>query len=103
MIIAFLALAAPFFAVPEGRPPDPPTHGGSGFERPSRVALDLAYEGKAAALRDEMHALQQSDGGELTAEHRAYVREKLEALLSAYRRDVGRDDPWVNADGTPVR
>ena len=103
MIAVFLALAAgPFSAIPEF-PPEPPTHGGSGFERPSRQALYLAYEGKAAALRDEMHVLQQSDGGKLTTEHRAYLRGKLEALLSAYRRDVGRDDPWVNADGTPVR
>jgi len=104
MIVALLALAAaPFSAIPEF-PPDPPTHGGSGFERPSRQALDFAYEAKAAALRDEMHALQAADGGELTAEHRSYVRQKLEALLTAYRHEVRLDDPMsVNADGTLVR
>lgn len=64
MIVALFALtAARFSAIPEF-PPDPPTHGGNGFERPSRQALDFAYEAKAAALRDEMHALQAADGGE---------------------------------------
>ena len=107
MIIAFLALAAaPLNSSPSfpGSPPHPPTHGGDDFSRPSNAAIDLSYEAKAKALRGEMHALQAGDGGELTPEHRAYVRSKLEALLSAYRHEIWVNDPMsVNADGTLVR
>ena len=107
MIVAFLALAAaPFSSSPsfQGSPPHPPSHGGDDFSRPSNAAVALSYEARAKALRDEMHALQASDGGELTAEHRAYLREKAEALLRAYRHDVWLNDPMsVNADGTLPR
>lgn len=105
MITAILVFAAAAFALsPEGPGPFPPSTGGSGFERPSREAFYLTYESKAEALRDEMLALQQSDGGELTPQHRADLQERLEALLIAYRRDVTRADPMsVNADGSIPR
>ena len=107
MIIALLALAAAPFGSSgafQGAPPHPPTHGGGDYSRPSSDAIDLSYERKAKALRDEMHALQASDGGELTAEHRTYLRKKAEALLSAYRRELWLNDPMsVNADGTLAR
>ena len=104
MIAAFLALAAAQYMAnsPLGAPPDPPTNGGSGFERPSRLALELAYEQKAKALKAEMHAQQKADGGNLTAEHLAYFRQKAEALLTAYSSDIRRDDP-INADGSRAR
>ena len=89
MIAAFLALAAAQYMAnsPPGAPPDPPTNGGSGFERPSRLALELGYEQKAKALKAEMHAQQ-----------------KAEALLTAYSSDVRRDDPMsINADGSRAR
>jgi hypothetical protein len=103
MIVAVLAFAAAAFA-PEvsGPPADPPTNGGDGFiyMHPSRAALDLAYEREAKALRDEMHALQKSDGGKLTAEHRAALHERLAALVTAYERDLQQDDPFRrSADG----
>jgi hypothetical protein len=48
-----------------------------------------------------MHLLQERDGGQLTAQHHAYVQEKLALLLSAYHRDTQRVDPTaVNADGS---
>jgi hypothetical protein len=105
MIVAFLALAAgPFSAIPQGLPPHPPTHGGDDYSRPSNAAITLSYEAKAKALRDEMHALQAADGGELTAQHRAELRSKAVALLSAYRDEIRLNDPMsVNADGTLVR
>ena len=106
MIAAFLALAAAQYMAnsPPGAPPDPPTNGGSGFERPSRLALELGYEQKAKALKAEMHAQQKADGGTLTTEHLAYFRQKAEALLTAYSSDVRRDDPMsINADGSRAR
>ncbi len=46
----------------------------------------------------------QPTAASLTPEHRAYVRQKLEALLTAYRQEVRLDDPRsVNANGTLVR
>jgi hypothetical protein len=35
-----------------------------------------------------MHALQQSDGGRLTAQHRSYLRKKAQALVNAYNREA---------------
>ena len=101
MIAPILAFAAAALPSPQGSPPHPPTHGSHGNMQPSREAMDLDYESKAKALRAEMQALQEFHGGELTAQHRAYLQEKLEALRSAYRRDVREVDPMsVNADGS---
>ena len=67
-------------------PPHPPVSGPSGFQRPSIEAITYDYEAKARALRSEMAALKKSDGGKLTAEHLAYVQDKLIALLGAYHK-----------------
>ena len=87
-----------------GLPAHPPTNGGGerwGFVGESPPEVNLAYEREAKALRAEMHSLQVSDGGKLTAEHRAYLRKKANALLSDYRLGVRRIDPTaVNADGS---
>ena len=93
MIAAFLALlvAAPVIS---GAPADPPTHGGTdGRIAPSRDAFYLAYEVRAAALREEMHTLQKSDGGQLSAEHLSYLQQKLEILLRDYEQNLQRLDP----------
>ena len=101
MIAVILAFAAGTSSANMATLPFPPTHGSDGFERPSKAAVDLDYEGKAKALRAEMRALQASDGGELTPQHRIYIRQKLEGLLSAYESDVRRVDPFAtNADGS---
>ena len=104
MIAAILAFAALQMVSNEASPPPvPPTNGGGerwGFE-PSHPELNLAYEREARALQAEMHSLQESDGGKLTAEHRAYVEQKLKALLDDYHRGVRRVDPTaINADGS---
>ena len=101
-ILAFAALQ--MVSSQASPPPVPPAHGGDerwGFFELYHPELNLAYEREAKALRAEMHALQESDGGRLTAEHRAYLREKVEALLNGYHRDVRRVDPMaINADGS---
>jgi len=101
MIAAILAVAA-LQMTPSlpGSPPDPPTNGGG--ERWGVVSLD--YERDAINLRTEMRALQEADGGQLTPQHRAYVKKKVEALLNAYRRDAERPGPTaINADGSRPR
>ena len=109
MIAAILAFAALQMVSNEASPPPvPPSNGGGerwGFtEPPYRADLNPAYEREARALQAEMHSLQESDGGKLTAEHRAYIRQKLEALLDDYQRGVRRADPTaVNADGSTPR
>src|SRR4051794_16471236 len=102
MIIAILAFAAVQFVSSGASPPPlPPTNGGEDFVGRRGDAVNLAYEREAEALRTEMHLLQERDGGELTAQHRAYVQEKAALLLSTYRRDIQRVDPMaVNADGS---
>ena len=116
MMAVILAFATAGFAPYQGAPnlaphvsqpnlpPHPPTHGGDGrwgFTAYSRPEVSVAYEREARALQAEMQALQYSDGGKLTAEHRAYLRKKANAVLSDYNRDVRRVDPAaVNADGS---
>jgi len=113
VILAFAAAGsgpfqtAPAFSPPSSQPsppPHPPSNGGGerwGLVGESLPEVKLAYEREAKALRAEMHALQESDGGQLTAEHRAYLRKKANALLSDYRLGVRRMDPTaVNADGS---
>lgn len=104
MLAAFLAFAAAALAPNNDGPgPFPPTHGPDSVQ-PGREALDLDYEGKAKALRAEMRMLKESDGGQLTVQHRTYLQGKLRALVSAYHRDVQRIDPMsVNADGSKPR
>lgn len=113
MIAVILALAAagmgPTQGVPvhepaagtlPGSPPHPPTHGGDNW---GVVALQVneAYEREARVLRAEMHSLQESDGGKLTAEHRAYIRKKATALLTAYNRgDADVPSMTEKADGS---
>jgi hypothetical protein len=98
------AIAAGTIASSTATPPFPPTHGSSGLERPSIDAVMYGYETQAKALQTEMAALKTSDGGELTAQHRAYLRQKLIALLEAYRNEVQQVAPLsVNADGSPGR
>ena len=115
MIAVILAIAAagfgpfetaPAFSPPSNQPsppPDPPTNGGGerwGFTGEARPEVKLANEREARALQAEMHARQESDGGQLTAEHRAYLRKKADALLSDYSRGVRRVDPAaINSDG----
>lgn len=107
--MAYLALALAAAAMAPGQstssipvaPAFPPVSGPSGFERPSVEALTYEYEAKAKALQTEMAALKKADGGQLTAEHLAYVQDKLIALLQAYRSASQLDHPMsVNADGT---
>ena len=104
MITAILAFAAlQMVSNQASPPPHPPTHGGDnwGFVATSRPDVNLAYEREATALRAEMHALQGSDGGRLTAQHRAYLQKRVKALLSAYDRDVrGVNPAAINADGS---
>ena len=113
VILAFAAAGfAPYQGAPNlpvhesqpNLPPHPPTNGGGerwGFTPESSPEVNLAYEREARALQSEMQALQASDGGKLTAEHRAYLRKKADALLGDYRRGVQRVDPAaVNADGS---
>ena len=101
MIALILAFAVAALPSPQGSPPHPPTTGSHGNMQPPREAVDLDYESKARALRAEMRALQESHGGELSAQHRVYLHQKLEALLTAYRREVREVDPMsVNADGS---
>ena len=105
MITAILAFAAlQMVSNQASPPPHPPTHGGDGrwgFIEFSRHEVNLAYERQAKALQTEMHALQESDGGQLTAQHRDYMEEKVKALLSAYGRDVrGVNPAAINADGS---
>ena len=93
MITALLTFAAMQFVSPEASPPPvPPSDGGGsrwGIVAPSdNPALAIAYEREATALQAEMYALQQSDGGRLTAQHRAYLRKKAQALVSAYNREA---------------
>lgn len=98
MIVVVLALAAAAMGPTQGvpvhepaagtlpeSPAHPPTHGGDNW---GVIALQVneAYEREATVLRAEMHSLQQSDGGKLTPEHRAYIRKKATALLIAYNR-----------------
>ena len=100
----FGASAPPAPATLPGLPPHPPSHGGDDWSGQSAPELRLAYEREADALRTEMHALQQADGGELTAEHRTYLRKKAEALVAAYNRDIEQSDPMgINADGSRPR
>ena len=108
MIAAILAFAALQMVSNEASPPPiPPSNGGGerwGFTEPYRADLNLAYEREAKALQAEMHSLQNSDGGQLTAEHRAYIEHKLKALLNDYHRGVRRADPTaINADGSKPR
>jgi hypothetical protein len=118
MIAVVLAVAAAAFmpgqpspttqppAIQPSTPPHPPSNGGGegwGFVAEPPPAVSFAYEREAIALRTEMRALQEADGGRLTAQHRAYVREKAEALLSAYNRGVRLLDPAVNAEGSNPR
>ena len=62
------------------RPPHPPTAAEKG--------LNLDYEARSKALQAEMVVLKKADGGKLTREHRAYLRQKAEALLMLYNRDL---------------
>lgn len=67
-------------------------------------ALSYQYEAEAKALQAELAALKKADGGQLTAEHLAYVQNKLVALLDAYHAAVRQNDPLrANADGSPAR
>lgn len=75
-----------------------------GHIKPSINAVVLQYEAKAKALQDEMSALQKSDHGQLTPEHRAYLQATANALIAAYQQDLAKVDPLsINADGTPRR
>ena len=111
MVYPILAIAVAIAMSPEpaapalpSTPPIPPSSGPSGFVRPSIEALMLDYETQAKALKAEMADLQKSDGGQLTSEHRAYVQQKLIALLDAFHGALRKDDPMsVNADGSPAR
>jgi len=105
MAAVILALAALQMVSSQASPPPvPPSNGGGerwGSVESLRPEVNLAYERQAQALRTEMHALQESDGGQLTPQHRAYMQEKAKALLSGYHRDVQRVDPMaINADGS---
>jgi hypothetical protein len=100
IVLSFAAVAAAAMS-PVGSSPFPPISGSPGHMRPSMRALVLDYETKARALRSEMAELKQADGGELTAEHRQYLTQKLTSLLDAYHGAIRKDDPMsVNADGT---
>ena len=96
-----LAAAAALAGSPYDRGPFPPAgatnpigsapHPGTAptdFNGPEARAVAFEYQAKAKALQSEMIALQASDGGKLTRPHRAYLRDKADALIRAYRRDL---------------
>jgi len=94
MILALIALAAaqPMSVGRDQSLPIPATTGGgTGLARPAADGLAVRYEARAKALQDEMAALKRKDGGKLTAEQWAKLRQRLVALLEAYERDVQRE------------
>ena len=101
MITALLAFAALQYVSPQASPPPvPPSDGGGsrwGVVAPSdNPELALAYEREAAALQTEMRALQQANGGRLTAQDRSYLRKKAQALVNAYNREAQGVAPAAN-------
>ena len=103
MLAPFVALAAAaaLAGSPYDRGPHPPAgstnfvgsppHPGKAstdFNSRTAKAVAFEYEAKAKALQSEMVVLQESDGGKLTSPHRAYLRAKADALITAYQRDL---------------
>lgn len=104
MVSLAFALAAGTVASSTATPPFPPTHGSSDRPGTSIEAVMYDYETQARVLQAEMAALKESDGGVLTAEHRAYLHKKLVALIDAYNGEFRHLDPMsVNADGSRAR
>jgi hypothetical protein len=106
MIYPAFAFAAAFAMSPDGPPAFPPVSGDTVTRDTtlSIAALTHDYEEKSKALQTEMLALKQSDGGQLTPEHQAYLQRKLIRLLDAYHSALQKTDPMaVNADGTVSR
>jgi len=106
MISPVIALAAAFLMSPDGSSAFPPTGDDTSVAGPafSIATLTHDYEAKSKALQSEMGTLKQSDGGHLTAEHQAYLQQKLIRLLDEYHNALQRSDPMaVNADGSLPR
>ena len=75
-----------------------------GHISPGINAIVMDYEVQAKSLQREMAALQRSDHGQLTPEHRAYLQAKANLLIAAFHRDLASANPLsINADGTPAR
>jgi hypothetical protein len=59
---------------------------------------------KLVAIRQVALTLQASDGGSLSAEHRAAIQAKIDRAEWNYRRQLRRNDLMsVDANGSPVR
>lgn len=59
---------------------------------------------RLVAIRAIALSLQASDGGSLSAEHRAIIQAKIDRAQSDYERQLRRNNPWsVDANGSPIR
>src|SRR5579872_4919690 len=72
-----------------------------GHMRVSRQAVNAEYLGDVRALGRDALALQQSDGGKLSAVHLSRLQAKLDRLNATYQERLKYTDPLrINADGS---
>ena len=70
---------------------------------PRSIGADKAHKDRLTSLRRDALALQASDGGTLTAEHRAELQQRLNDIELRYAEMRRRFDPSsVDANGHPV-
>ncbi len=66
----------------------PPEYFPNSTTMPPQVAFNL-YKVSMFKLRDEARALQQMDGGTLSAEHDAYIQRKIDRTTITFHPRVG--------------
>jgi hypothetical protein len=103
-LVATSASASPYAA-----PVYPPTGSNVEVDRarhpPTQAekALNARYAEKSKALQAEMAALKQANGGKLTKDDKALLRQKAETLVAAYNCERGRlDGNTLTPIGTPL-
>lgn len=82
--------------------PSPPPYMPS--QKPTAEQINQTYRHKLQALRAEVIATQESDGGALTQAHRAALQERLDRIHADLRREIRDIDVYsVSAEGRRVR
>lgn len=72
-----------------------------GHLRPSREAVNEEYLGDLRAFRNGALAVQQADGGTLSASHLKALQARLDRINAIYRDRLRYTDPLsINADGS---